>query len=195
MHVNSQTGELTVCFIRLEDLRWGLRRVNLSTGQFDDLPTDLYCYTPAWDPQNPERVLYDGDKGLMQLDLASNANTPLTTDLRDTAPVFSPDGQKLALTYKQHDHWEVYTLDLSTGSRQRLTKPPLLATPQYSSAAPAWSPDGRYLAFVSDRSGVWEIWVMNADGTNQRPMFPPEIQAQWGLAYHGMNERMLNWGE
>ena len=131
----------------------------------------------------------------MQLDVSTNKLWPITTDLRDTGPVFSPDGQKLALTYKQHDHWEVYTLDLLTGARRRLTKPPILADPQYNSASPAWSPDGQHIAFVTDRTGSWEIWVMSADGSEQRPLFSPEVQAQFGLEYHGMNEQMLNWVE
>jgi Tol biopolymer transport system component len=128
----------------------------------------------------------------MQLDLDSGRLTPFTADVRDTAPIFSPDGQTLALTYKQHDHWEVYTLNLASGERQRLTKPGLLER-QYNSAAPAWSPDGSQLVFLTDRSGQWEIWVMNADGGNPHPLLPPETQAQLELDYRGVNERMLNW--
>jgi Tol biopolymer transport system component len=74
-----------------------------------------------------------------------------------------------------------------------LTKPPLLADPQYSSAAPAWSPDGSQIAFITDRTGQWEIWVMNADGSNQHALFSSEAQAQLGLNYQGVNERLLNW--
>jgi Tol biopolymer transport system component len=192
-HFNRGNGNITVCYIRQEDLQWSLRRVNLQTGEFKDLPVDLYSYNPAWDPNNPWRVVYDGGKGLMQLDLNSGRQQPLTSDLRDTGPVFSPDGTKLALTYKQHDHWEVYTLELETGARSRLTKPPILATPQYNSASPAWSPDGSQLAFLTDRTGSWEIWVMNADGSNQHPLLPPEVQAQLTLKYSGVNEQMLNW--
>jgi dipeptidyl aminopeptidase/acylaminoacyl peptidase len=193
IHLNKTNGILTICFIRMEDLRWGLRQINVATGKFEDLAADQYSYNPAWDPQNAWRVIYDGDWGLMQLDVSTKKLWPVTTDLRDTGPVFSPDGKKLALTYKQHDHWEVYTLDLLTDARHRLTKPPILADPQYSSASPAWSPDGQHIAFVTDRTGSWEIWVMNADGSEQRPLFSPEVQAQFSLAYYGMNERMLNW--
>jgi Tol biopolymer transport system component len=188
-------GTVKICYIYDEDLHWGLRRINLTSGSFKDLPRDTYSYTPAWDPQNPWRVLYDGDKGLMQLDITNGELWPITEDLRDTTPVFSPNGKMLALTYKQHDHWEVYTLDLATGERQRLTKPPLLADPQYNSASPAWSPDGSQLAFITDRTGQWEIWVMKADGSNQRPLFTSEIQNQLALQYWGMNERVLNWIE
>ena len=192
-HTSFSDGEFKICFIRREDLQWLLREVDVATAAYEDLPVDLYSYAPAWDPQNAWRVIYEGEKGLMQLDLNSGSNTPLTTDLRDTAPVFSPDGQTLAMTYKQHDHWEVYTYDLVSGNRQRLTKPPLLADPQYNSAAPAWSPDGSQIAFVTDRNGQWEIWVMNADGSNQHPLFDPAVQAQLGLQYDGMHERLLNW--
>jgi Tol biopolymer transport system component len=192
VHRNSD-GSIKICFIRLEDLQWGLRRINLTTSQFEDLPADLYSFNPTWDPQNSWRVIYDGQRGLMQLDVTTGDLQPFTNDVRDTAPVFSPDGQTLALTYKQHDHWEVYTYDLASGSRQRLTKPSMMADPQYSSAAPAWSPDDSQIAFVTDRSGRWEIWVMNADGSNQHPLFSSEVQAQLGLDYQGVNERLLNW--
>ncbi len=194
-HFNAQSGILTICFIPKEDLQWSLRRVNVETGEFEDMPVDLYSYNPAWDPNQPWRVIYAGEKGLMALDVNQGTQQPLTTDLRDNNPVFSPDGKKLALTYQQHDHWEVYTLDLETGTRSRLTKPPILADPQYNSASPAWSPDGSQLAFLTDRSGQWEVWVMNADGSNQRPLLPPEVQNELGLEYYGMNEHMLNWVE
>ncbi|MCB9107375.1 MAG: PD40 domain-containing protein [Anaerolineales bacterium] len=190
---NGDKGVTTICFIRAEDLQWYLRKIDVASGSFEDLPSDEYSFTPAWDPQSTGRVIYEGVKGLMQLDLTSGSNIPLTTDVGDTSPVFSPDGQTLALTYKQHDHWEVYTYNLASGARERLTKPPLLADPQYSSAAPAWSPDGSQIAFITDRSGQWEIWVMNADGSDLHPLFPTEAQAQLGLQYNGVNERLLNW--
>jgi Tol biopolymer transport system component len=186
-------GSMTICFIHIEDLQWGLRRVDVASGQFEDLAADLYSYNPAWDPINSWRVIYSAEKGLMQLDLTTGQHQSLTDDGGDTGPVFSPDGQTLALTYQQHDHWEVYTYNLASGSRQRLTKPSILADPQYSSASPAWSPDGSQIAFVTDRTGQWEIWVMNADGSNPHALFSSEVQAQLGLDYQGMNEKLLNW--
>jgi TolB protein len=191
MHMDNDG--LKICFIRNEDLHWGLRQVNVATGKFEDLPADLYSYNPAWDPNNTSRVIYSGEKGLMQLDLTTGELKSLTNDDSDTGPVFSPDGQTLALTYQQHDHWEVYTYDLASGSRQRLTKPSILADPQYSSASPAWSPDGSQIAFVTNRTGQWEIWAMNADGSNPHALFSAELQAQLGLDYQGMNEKLLNW--
>lgn len=191
----SRNGEIDICYLPFEDLHWRLRLIDVVTGKFEDLPSDEYSYNPAWDLWNPWRVVYDGNRGLMQLDVTSGQQWPMTEDLRDSGPVFSPEGHTLALTYKQHDHWEIHTLNLETGARRRLTKPPILANPQYNSASPAWSPDGSHIAFVTDRTGLWEIWVMAADGSNPRPLFSPEVQAQFALEYHGVNERMLNWIE
>ncbi|MDM8532960.1 SH3 domain-containing protein [Anaerolineales bacterium HSG25] len=181
---------IDVCFIRNENLEWALRVVDVHTGQFEDLPSDEYAYTPTWDPKQPWRVIYDGDKGLMQLDINHQLSHVVTSDQRDTGPIFSPDGTQLALTYKQHGHWEIYTLDLLTGERRRLTKPPILADPQYNSSAPTWSPDGQQIAFLTDRTGLWEIWLMNVDGSNPHPMFETELPA---LRYDGVHERLLNW--
>jgi Tol biopolymer transport system component len=63
----------------------------------------------------------------------------------------------------------------------------------WNNAAPTWSPDGQHLAFLTDRRGQWEIWIMNADGSNQRPMFPNGVLAQITFNYAGVDERMLSW--
>ena len=187
---------ITLCYIQREDLRWGLRRVRVSDGSFEDLITDEYSFSPVWDPTTPWRLIFDGDRGLMQYDLNTGNRWPLTSDVRDHGPVvLAPDGGTVALTYRQHDHWEVYTLNLANGQRNRLTKPPILAEPQYSSAAPAWSPDGQQLAFLTDRTGRWEIWRMKPDGSDPRPLFDPEQQAGLNLFYAGVNDRLLNWIE
>ena len=189
----SNDGKLTICFRRNDDLRWALRIIDVATGQFDDISTDTYSISPTWNPNNANQVIYKDERNLVSLDMTQRKTTALFPNPSDGSPVFSPDGSKLALTYRQHDHWEVYTMDVATGARTRLTKPPILAKPQYNSAAPAWSPDGQQLAFVTDRNGTWEIWVMQADGSNPHALFTPEIQSQLQLRYDGMNERMLNW--
>ena len=56
-----------------------------------------------------------------------------------------------------------------------------------------YAPDGSQLAFVTDRTGKWEIWIMNADGSNQRPMFPNGALDGLTLNYFGVDERMLSW--
>jgi Tol biopolymer transport system component len=135
----------------------------------------------------------------------------------------SPDGTKVAFTYFQDGHWEIHTINIDGTNRQRLTETPLavvadrhtagnevyineegfrtmsraqpgsMPNVSWNNAAPVWSPDGSQIAFMTDRQGKWEIWIMNADGSNQRPMFPNGAVDQLGFNFAGVDERMLSW--
>jgi dipeptidyl aminopeptidase/acylaminoacyl peptidase len=188
---------------------WGLRVVDVASGEFEDLPNDLFSYSPVWDPANEWHLVFDGERGLMSLDLKQGTIWELTEDANDHSPVFSPDGSKIAVSYWQSDHWEIHVMnaDTLTGTggtgRVRLTETSVQARleqmangqmPQsWNNAAPAWSPDGSQIAFLTDRSGQWEIWIMNSDGSNQRPLVTAEVLDGITLQYNGMDERMLSW--
>ncbi len=185
---------LKLCFKLPPDTHWQLRKIDAATGKFEDLASATYSFAPTWDPANPWRIVFAGSKGLLQLDLNRNEYWPFgKSDFRDHAPVFSPDGSKIAVTYKQDNHWEIYTVDASSGAHTRLTKSePLLEQP-FSSAAPAFSPNGKKIAFVSNRSGQWAFWIMNSNGTDPRPLLLPEIAAQIKVVYNGVDERLISW--
>ncbi|MEM7346835.1 MAG: hypothetical protein AAF485_21560, partial [Chloroflexota bacterium] len=182
---------------------WGLRQLDISAGTFEDLPNDTYSLSPTWDPLNTWRLVYDGNRGLINLDISQGTRWALTQDVNDRSPRFSPDGNHLAISYWQHDHWEIHRLNADGTGRIRLTETSLNALVQqelqggvarsWNNAAPVWSPDGTQIAFLTDRTGQWEIWVMNKDGSNQRPLFSPDLIANLGLQYHGVNERILSW--
>jgi hypothetical protein len=184
---------------------WGLRMINVAAGTFEDLPRDTHSYGPTWDPRNSWRIVYRGDKGLVQLDLGKSTTSAFTDDVDDHAPVFSPDGSRIAVSYMQHDHWEIHVMNGDGSGRARLTETPLsvivdqqlagLTPRSWNNTAPTWSPDGSQIAFLSDRSGQWEIWVMNADGSNQHPMFAPGTLKGINFQYNGVDERMLSWGQ
>jgi uncharacterized protein YraI len=192
------------CYMLPPRPEWGLRLLNVATGAYEDLPHDRYSLSPAWDTG---RIIYDGAQGLVSLNVANRANIEtigsLTTDVNDHSPAFSPDGSKIAVSYWQHDHWEIHTLNADGSGRMRLTQTSyqtwveqeLSGQPvrSYNNGSPAWSPDGVQIAFVTDRTGQWEIWVMNVDGSNQRPMFPPGALAGITLDYNGVDEQMLAW--
>jgi Tol biopolymer transport system component len=105
----------------------------------------------------------------------------------------------VAFVRRQHDHWEIYVVDVTTGQQTRLTDTP--AWPDGTAAnsvSPAWSPDGSYIAFLTDRAesttarGEWQIWVMEADGGNPQPMFDNELDGlTLECAFAG--ERAIDW--
>jgi TolB protein len=69
------------------------------------------------------------------------------------APVWSPDGKKLALTLGgSSGNPDIYTLELQTQNLIRLTDDPSIDT------EPAWSPDGKSIYFTSDRAGGPQIY-------------------------------------
>jgi dipeptidyl aminopeptidase/acylaminoacyl peptidase len=195
--------ESRLCYTLLPHPFWGLRVVDVATGAFEDLPGDRFSYAPAWDPANAWRLVYAGEAGLVALDLNRDTTWQLTGDGHDHAPTFSPDGSRIAVSYWQHDHWEVHVMGADGSGRARLTETPrrVLAeqsmrggTPHsWNNVAPAWSPDGSQLVFLSDRTGGWEVWVMDANGSNQHPLLPAGSLADLGLEYHGMDERSLSW--
>jgi Tol biopolymer transport system component len=205
-------GDVTFCYTLPPHPYWGLRVVDVATGEFEDLPNDLFSYSPTWDPANTWRLVYEGERGLMSLDLNQGTSWALTDDANDHSPVFSPDGSKIAVSYWQNDHWEVHVLNADGTGRVRLTETSVQARleqmvngemPQsWNNAAPTWSPDGSQIAFLTDRTGQWEIWVMpapgaqaqvNADGSNQHPLVSADALDGVTLQYNGMNERMLSW--
>jgi Tol biopolymer transport system component len=198
-----ENGSIEFCYILLADPYWGLRIINLATGTYEDLPNQHYSFSPTWDLADPSRIVYDGDRGLVNLDLRQGNAWPLTTDVQDHSPVFSPDGSKIAVSYRQTDHWEIHVLNADGTGRVRLTSTSYRTLVEqeingqtahsFNNAAPTWSPDGTQLAFLTDRSGQWEIWVMQADGSNQRPLFPPGTLGGIPLQYNGVDERMLSW--
>ena len=185
-----------LCFKLPPDPFWRLRQVDVATGDYAELSSDLYSFAPTWDPANDWRVVFvAGSQGLQQLDVNRNEHFPFgAADLRDRGSVFSPDGSQVAVSYKQHQHWEIYTVDAQTGDHVRLTPVKALDEP-FNSAAPAWSPNGQKIAFVSDRGGEWEFWVMNFDGSSPRLLLPPDIAAQIPVEYNGVDERLISWGK
>ena len=77
------------------------------------------------------------------------------------APRFSPDGNKVVMSMALDGNTDIYTMDLRTRVKTRLTTDPNIDT------SPSYSPDGSQITFNSDRGGRPELYVMNADGSNQ----------------------------
>lgn len=197
------------------DAHWWLNEIDLNSGEIRRLATERHSYGSTAHPTQANLVAYKGIQGIAINNMETDTDQPVTTDFRDHTPVISPDGSRVAVSYQQDGHWEIHTMNLDGSNRQRLTTTPLRVlaernqltradhmgkervvaseNPWWNHAAPVWSPDGSQIAFLTDRTGKWEIWIMNADGTEQRPMFPNGALDGLELNYAGVDERMLSW--
>jgi TolB protein len=176
--------------------------VNLADGSFKDVDGGTYAFRPAWDPAQAWRIISDGGRGLLELDINRDYRQKITDEINDGSPVFSPDGRYLAVTMGQQGGgpgYDIYRLNANGTGRVRLTQTPLWETALpgndklWNNVASAWSPDGSQIVFLTDRTGRWEIWLMNADGSDQHPLFSDEINDQLQITYNFVDERVLSW--
>jgi TolB protein len=97
----------------------------------------------------------------------------------NTAPAWSPDGTRLALTLSRDGNPEIYIMKIVDHTLTRLTYDPAIDT------EPDWAPDGKSLVFTSDRSGQPQIYRMSTSGRsiqrvtfqgsyNARPRYSPD---------------------
>jgi TolB protein len=83
--------------------------------------------------------------------------TPVKQSL--VAPAATPGHGLLLFQSRVDELWQIFSLDLSSGARTRLTRS--AADDSYPSA----SPDGAWIVFESTRTGSFAVWRMRADGT------------------------------
>lgn len=194
-------GVPVLCYTLPADPQWSLRVVNVADGSFEDMFGGVYAFRPTWDPNQPWRIVSDSGNGLLAVDVnRDDFRQPLTDSPNDGSPVFSPDGRFIALATNVQGGYDIFRMNSDGSGRVRLTETPLWVPvqpdsngKQWNNVAPAWSPDGSQIAFLTDRNGRWEIWLMNADGSNQRPMFSDEINAQLDITYNFVDERVISW--
>jgi hypothetical protein len=171
---------------------YGLVQVDSVGGGWQDLPAQRTVQAPHWQQGSGGEIVYRGDRGLQVTNL-TGPTRPLVDDIDFSSPVWSPDGQRIAVQRRLHDHMDIFLLDTAGNVKARLTAPATSLARAPNNVAPAWSPDGRYIVFLTDRDGPWRLYRMNADGSNQRP-FLPTVLGDIRLAYDFAAERVASWG-
>ena len=81
-------------------------------------------------------------------------------DWNDTSPAISPDRTMLAFASDRNGFWDLYVMELQTGSVTQIT-----ASPEYDSA-PSFSPDGQWLVFETYINENLEISVVSVTDRN-----------------------------
>lgn len=122
--------------------------------------------SPAWSPDGRQLayVSFEGNQSsiyVQTLRTGSRRRVSARAGING-APVFSPDGRRLALTLSMRDgNLDVYTLDLSSQVLRRITENPAIDT------EPEWGVDGEQLYFTSDRAGAAQIYRVEAEPGNR----------------------------
>jgi len=107
------------------------------------------------------RMAVPGGPSARDVVRASSSNRSFISSTQDdSAPQFSPDGERIAFVSERSGHPEIWVCNSDGSSPVQVTSfhGPDVTTPR-------WSPDGRRIAFDSDaEGGEFDIWVIGADG-------------------------------
>lgn len=83
----------------------------------------------------------------------------------DVSPAISPDGTKICFSSHRNNAWDLYFLDIQSGSVSQLTN-----TPEYE-GSPTWSPDGQWIAFDAySKAGNLDIYLLDAAHPESAPL-------------------------
>ena len=130
-------------------------------------------FQPAWSPDGRQFAWVNNATGKRQIRIADadgrNVRRFVQSDAVDFGPAWSPDGRKLVFTSERTGATELYVANADSSDVRQLTFQRLLAD-----GRPNWSPDGSQIAWhLLERDPLkFQIYVMNADGSNQRRLFP-----------------------
>jgi Tol biopolymer transport system component len=127
-------------------------------------------------PGAPGRLAYgqlnsSGGYDLLVATLDGAPPRPLIAGGNDTAPAWSPDGRRLAISHAVGGARGIYVGPPDSPAAQLVS--PAGTEARYA----AWSPDGRRLAFTALNNGVWQLAIV--DLARQEISFPGPQRLGW----------------
>ncbi|MFB0536563.1 MAG: hypothetical protein ACETWR_16460, partial [Anaerolineae bacterium] len=157
-----------------------LIHVGIAAGHFPD-----WCRVAHKTPE----IVYSGSAegwafGLMLTTPTYDIHYPITWELGDTMPAWSPDCTRIAFAREEDGNWDVYVIKPDGSGRRRLTSDGAIEF------APVWSPGGDLIAFLSNRDGRWAIWVINPSGQNLRKLIEVEDRIH---TFSNQLDRCIDW--
>jgi TolB protein len=118
--------------------------------------------SPSWSPDGQwlAYVSFENKKSAIYVQLVRTGERRQVSARAgiNGAPVWSPDGRKLALTLGgSGGNPDIYVLELQTQNLTRITDDPAIDTEA------AWAPDGKSIYFTSDRAGGPQIYKIGVN--------------------------------
>lgn len=134
--------------------------VHVASGRIRHLASG---FDPSWSPDGRKVAFTNGTGDIFVIGADGTGLTQVTqTSVREWRPSWSPDGRSLVFDAADGTlSSDLYTIDLGTGERRRLT-----STPGRLEFRPCWLPDGSGIAVdaLDVASGNEDIWLVSADG-------------------------------
>lgn len=118
--------------------------------------------SPAWSPDHREVAYVTYTNDLRQIiymqDLATGQRRTVSPPgfALDASPVFSPDGEWLAMTLSKGRDSHIYIKNLKTGQLKQVTFGTYILDSE-----PTWTPDGQNIVFTSNRGGSAQLYEIN----------------------------------
>ena len=113
--------------------------------------------------------------------MRDGTTAPLRSTKADWAnPMFSPDGQRLAIDVSDGRQRDIWVYEWSRDTLTQITFDP------NDDTLPVWTPDGRHIVFASDRAkkGITNLYWVNADGTGDVTRLTDSSYGQLPNSWH-----------